>query len=160
MRAVLLSLLLNTCGFAAYSHACLPPPGQQDQRSVQAAAQKAIRSAAVIVDAQVIATGYDQHGYGWADLRPLRVWKGPKAASYRVRQMHSCGIGEWTIGHQHRILLERAGDTLTADMGLNGNLSGELLPQFAAEVDRLIGSRRPAAFRHAGVAYVSTPAAR
>ena len=135
---------LFSASLAGQSIACMP---SQYPRPDRETALSAFRSAAAVVDVDVIDLGGSDWN-GWVTMRPLNVWKGPRQASYRLTVQSSCDIGseDFQIGGRYRLLLQHNSEGYHADRGDNGQL-GLDVGAFIAEVDRLLGSRRPRNFK-------------
>ncbi len=124
--------------------ACSPATLNPSRLEMTIAAREAFRSAAAIIDAEVIETG-DSEGQG-VTLRAERIWKGPRQQTFRVRALSTCDIGFWERHSRLRIVLSGGPSIYTASQRNNGVLVGDSAA-FARELDRLVGNRRPPEFR-------------
>jgi hypothetical protein len=80
-------------------------------------------------------------------LKSLKVWKGPQQATFKLTEQHSCDLGNdlFEVGRRYRLLLRNEGDGYHVTLGDNG-LQGRNLDAFNLEIDRLVGTPRPADF--------------
>jgi hypothetical protein len=129
---------------AGQSMACTPSPNPPPDQVI---AQSAFRNSVGVVDVEVTEVGGTDWG-SWVVLRPLKVWKGHAEASYRLTVQSSCDIAgdDFQVGAQYRLVLQGGPNGYHADMGDNG-LLGRNGGAFNAEIDRLVGSARPANFK-------------
>ena len=101
------------------------------------------RSAAII-DAEVITPG---PGGRIARLRPIRVFKGPRLAVFRVTG-YLCGLSFERRGERVRVILTGGPELYEASLEDNGMnyTDGEGMVRFRAAMDALIGTPRPPGF--------------
>jgi hypothetical protein len=138
------AVCLFSASLAAQAMACTPSEHPPADRKI---ARSAYRSAAAVVDVEVIDLGGSDWN-GWVTVRPLTVWKGHRQTSYKLTVQSSCDIGSegFERGGRYRLLLQNGAGGYHADMGDNGLLGRDGLA-FNAEVDRMLGQRRPANFK-------------
>jgi hypothetical protein len=133
------------------SLACSPANLNSGKSQTIETAREAFRSAAAVVDAEVIDAG-DGAGNGVV-LQAMRAWKGPAQQVYFVQTLNSCDIGYWEKGSRLRLVLTGGPNIYTASQRNNGVQAGDRAV-FNAELDRLIGSHRPRDFRQPNAQYV------
>lgn len=94
----------------------------------------------MIVDAEVVALVHPDSPYGYARLRPIRIFKGPRRRFFDVGMGDTCGT-PLMPGVRYRALLSGKLPMYRASFGMNMPMGVEPR-QFVTEVDRLLGNTR------------------
>jgi len=122
--------------------ACDWPGRREDRAVIDQFAREVIGNSAAIIDAEVVvASG----GGSPAQLRPLRVLKGPSLPVFFVAARSMCDIRFPRAGARVRVILNGGPETFSAALTTNGAVfpSRAGRRRFYARLDALLGVPRP-----------------
>lgn len=122
--------------------ACDWPGRREDRAAIDQFAREVIRDSAAIIDAEVVVpTG----GGSPAQLRPLRVLKGPALPVFIVAARSMCDLRFPRAGERVRVILDGGPGLFSAALTTNGAVfpSRAGRRRFHARLDVLLGVPRP-----------------
>lgn len=128
------------CCWATGAAACSPPSDYLFQTSAEQAARDSVSEASAIVDAEVVALVHPESPHGYARLRPIRIFKGPRRRFFDVGMGDTCSA-PLMPGVRYRVLLSGKLPIYRASFGMNVP-NGVDPRRFVTEVDRLLGNLR------------------